>query len=178
MEARIENPHPTYDFFLAIGGQGTEIDGESASRSYFGSELELYANGGEGGKTSQIIFNINFVAVGKGGQGGTAGGSLSTFICDGGAGDSAFASMDAGTELGFSMDGIGGSNHIGSIGEYSIIASTQQSFSIQIANGVPGLLYGAGGSGGKAISFPTDVNNNFVTGGDGASAYLIIHEFS
>lgn len=108
-EARIENPNPSYSFLLARGGLGSKLgNGEGAGISYFSSESEIFAYGGEGGKWE--LPQGTEIGFGTGGKGGISGGTKASASSTGGAGETALLSRGDGILI---TAGGGGINAVG-----------------------------------------------------------------
>lgn len=176
VEGYIENLRPGFNFFLASGGLGSSTgDGESAQVSFFGDENEIFAEGGHGGRASTSV--NNFLRIGKGGEGGSAGGGQAAISATGGAGADGciFLPTAAGSKC-MATGGNGGSNSAGSAS--TSFASTLSTFEENaMLPGAPGWFFGAGGSGGKSTAHVGFEGSTDISGGDGASAFLQIQEF-
>lgn len=147
---------------VSIGNGGTGASGSNGGNGGATSIGSLCIGGGGSGGTVATAS-----AVGLGGQGGiaTAG---NTLVTSGGVGQSGVWVNNApGSTIVQGPSGAGG-NSIWGGGGVGVSGGDPSA-----TNGVAGLIYGGGGSGGQTND---DAVN--VTGGNGANGYVIITEFT
>ncbi len=152
------NPGDIYTITIGNGGSGSS-GASPGGNTIFGSNLVVAAGGaglnnnantgGQGGQTSDCIYNLNAF---NGGNGGNASGSNSG-AGGGGAGSTESGANGSGTTAGSGGDEFGGDGGAGRTNN---------------GDGFPGNIYGGGGGGGRVV---LDFANN---GGNGATGFMRI----